>query len=149
MKKQKIGIVTCSCATKELNCCSVVCLKDFNKRLGEFKRYPASTHLQLVGIVSCAGCPTLAYPEKILKKIDALAQFGAQTIHFTYCMLALCPFLQKYKKIIQQSYSDIELIEGTHDSLNTKPEFRRKVSLALSKHKPMADIIKGKFNNSQ
>ncbi|MBW1650777.1 MAG: CGGC domain-containing protein [Deltaproteobacteria bacterium] len=145
MAKEKIGIITCSCATQELNCCSIVCLRDFNKRLGKFKIYPETTTLQLVGIINCAGCPTIAYPEKILKKVDSLMYFGATSIHFTYCMTALCPFLKKYQRVIKKKYPDIQLIEGTHETSITEAEFREKVNCAFKTGKQMADIIVSKI----
>jgi len=71
-KPIKLGIVVCANATQDLDCCSVVCLRDFDKRLGKFHDYPQDAHLRLVGIISCAGCPTKAYPEKIIRRIDTL-----------------------------------------------------------------------------
>lgn len=84
MLNRKIGIVICSNASRELDCCSVVCLRDLSKRAGTFSRYPEEENLQLVGLVACSGCPTLAYPEKILRKIDSLVQFGVNSIRFSY-----------------------------------------------------------------
>lgn len=54
METIRIGIITCSNATDDLNCCSVSCFRDFNKRSGSFSRYPQEASLRLVGIVSCA-----------------------------------------------------------------------------------------------
>ena len=62
----RIGILTCSNCTQETHCASVVCLGDLRKRRGLFARYAAEEPLDLIGIINCAGCPTVAAPEKIL-----------------------------------------------------------------------------------
>ena len=64
----RIGIVTCSNCTQESHCASVVCLGDMRKRKGFFERYLKDEPLDLIGIINCAGCPTLAAPEKIFEK---------------------------------------------------------------------------------
>lgn len=145
MAQIKIGIITCSNATQELDCCSVVCLRDLHKRMGEFQRYPAEDTLRLAGIINCAGCPTVAYPEKILKRVNAMAQFGIQALHFTYCMVALCPFLKKYTEVISRAYPKIQLVEGTHASRYSHAQYREKVACAFKENKKMADIILDKI----
>ena len=55
----RIGILTCSNCTQETNCASVVCLGDLRKRRGFFEQYPKDEPLDLIGIINCAGCPTL------------------------------------------------------------------------------------------
>jgi predicted metal-binding protein len=137
----KIGIIICSNSSQELDCCSSVCLRDLSKRIGAFSRYSKEENLQLVGMVTCSGCPTLAYPEKILRKIDSLVQFGVKSIHFTNCMVALCPFLKKYSEVINKAYPEIELIEGTHEANITNEYFREKVNCAFRLKKNMSDII--------
>jgi predicted metal-binding protein len=92
----RIGILTCSNCTQDLNCASVVCLGDLRKRKGLFADYKKEEPLTLIGIINCAGCPTLATPEKILKRVNALAGYRLDALHFSYCMTALCPFLKKY-----------------------------------------------------
>lgn len=94
----RIGILTCSNATQDLGCSSVSCLADFRKRQGTFAEYPQDEKLTLVGIINCPGCPTLTGPDKLLQRIRALTDFKVDTIHFTYCMKSLCPFLKMYKK---------------------------------------------------
>jgi hypothetical protein len=41
------------------------------KRRGFFEQYPQDEPLDLIGNINCAGCPTLAAPEKIIKKVRA------------------------------------------------------------------------------
>lgn len=142
----RIGIITCSNCTQETNCASVVCLGDLRKRQGFFDRYPKEEPLDLIGIINCAGCPTLAAPEKILRRVRALAEFKLDALHFSYCMTALCPFLARYEKLINNEYPHLEVILGTH-----KPKdmavFQRGVKELLcptiSIPQAMTDLIKG------
>lgn len=69
----RIGILTCSNCTQELDCASVVCLGDMRKRKGFFERYKGDDNLVLVGMINCAGCPTVGAPGKILRKVGSLA----------------------------------------------------------------------------
>ena len=141
---EKIGIITCSNVANDLDCCAAPCLHDLYNRGGKFQDYPNDSSLRLTGIVSCAGCPTLAYPEKIMRKVNALHQSGVTSIHFTYCMVALCPFLNKYIDVISKAYPDITLVKGTHEADYTKEacaKFREDVKTALDKNLKMNDII--------
>ena len=80
----RIGILTCSNCTQETNCASVVCLADMRKRRGFFEQYSQDEPLDLIGIINCAGCPTLAAPEKILKKVRALTEFRLDALHLSF-----------------------------------------------------------------
>jgi predicted metal-binding protein len=91
-----------------------MCLRDFQRGEGAFAWDEDPGGKELLGIISCAGCPTLAAPEKILHRIKPLADLGAQTIYLSSCMLALCPFKEKYKKLIEASFPGIAVVEGTH-----------------------------------
>jgi predicted metal-binding protein len=142
----RIGILTCSNCTQETNCAAVVCLGDMRKRRGFFERYPQDKPLDLIGMINCAGCPTLAAPEKILRKVRALAEYRLDALHLSYCMVALCPFLAKYEKVIKDEYSGLELVLGTHKPLDEK-EFRRGVKELLcptiQRPQDMNDITRG------
>jgi predicted metal-binding protein len=126
----RIGILTCSNCSQEANCAAVVCLGDLRKRHGLFKRYPADEPLHLIGMINCAGCPTLAAPEKILRRVRALAEFRLDALHFSYCMTALCPFLRSYEKAVRGAYPDLEIVLGTHRPIDVN-EFRRGVQELL------------------
>ncbi len=126
----RIGILTCSNCTQDLNCASVVCLGDLRKRKGLFATYKKEAPLDLIGIISCAGCPTLAAPEKILKRVKALAGYRLDALHFSYCMTVLCPFIKKYEKIIRETYPEITLVHGTHTPRD-KSKFREEVEELL------------------
>jgi len=138
---EKIGIITCSNATIEMDCCAAPCLRDLNNHLGSFKEHHENPPI-LAGMITCAGCPTLAYPEKIMRKVKTLAEFEISTIHFSYCMVALCPFLKKYIKIIEEEYPNIRLIKGTHVSSLSHEQFREYVNIAGKNNLNMCDIIK-------
>ena len=142
----RIGILTCSNCTQETNCASVVCLGDMRKRRGFFERYSKDEKLELIGIINCSGCPTLVAPEKILKRVKALAGYRLEALHFSYCMTALCPFLKKYEKIIQAKYPELTIVHGTHTPMDNK-EFQSDVKELLCPTvfavQDMNDIIKG------
>lgn len=111
----RIGILTCSNATKDLGCSSVSCLHDLRKREGAFERYSVEEKLDLVGIINCSGCPTLIGPDKLLGRIRALTEFRIDVLHFTYCIDVLCPFKGKYKALLEENFPNIEIIVGTHE----------------------------------
>ncbi|WP_366923102.1 CGGC domain-containing protein [Metallumcola ferriviriculae] len=139
----RIGILTCSNCTQDLDCASVVCLGDLRKRRGFFEKYPAEEKLDLIGIINCAGCPTIGAHKKILRKVRSIAEFRVDAIHFSYCMIAVCPFKQKYVEAITETYPDIELVMGTHTPRDPK-EFQKEIKEALCVGKfNMTDIIKG------
>lgn len=140
----RIGIITCSNSTQELDCASVVCLGDLRKRKGFFKEYPPDQPLDLVGIISCAGCPTVNAPEKILRRVRSIVEFRVDYLHFSYCMTAVCPFKEKYIKVIQEAYPDVKLVMGTHTPRDFKT-FQNEVREALCASRfNMTDIIKGR-----
>ncbi|MDH4319988.1 MAG: CGGC domain-containing protein [Desulfobulbaceae bacterium] len=126
----RIGIITCSNCTQDANCASVVCLGDMRKRSGLFDRYPDDEPLELIGIINCAGCPTLAAPEKILKRVRSLTGYRLDALHFSYCMTALCPFLRKYEEVIRGQHPDLNIVHGTHTPRDNET-FRREVGELL------------------
>lgn len=141
----KIGILTCSNATQDLGCSSASCLSDFRKRRGAFAEYPQDEKLTLTGIINCPGCPTLTGPDKLLKRIRALTEFNVDTIHFTYCMKALCPFKDKYKAALEEAFPKIKIVIGTHEEHVTPEEYRRRVKkLFCQSPKTMVDVILNK-----
>ncbi|MGB5883870.1 MAG: CGGC domain-containing protein [Desulfobulbales bacterium] len=142
----RIGILTCSNCTQDTNCASVVCLGDMRKRRGFFERYQNDEKLDLIGIINCSGCPTLAAPEKILKRVKALADYKLDALHLSYCMIALCPFLNKYQAVIAQAYPDLEIVSGTHipkDKMQFRSDVKELLCPTVSVVQDMNDIIKG------
>lgn len=119
----RIGILTCSNCTQETHCAAVVCLGDMRKRQGFFERYREEEKLELIGIITCSGCPTLAAPEKILKRVKSIANYRIDALHFSFCVTTLCPFVKKYQKVIREAYPDLKIVLGTHAPLD-KTRFR-------------------------
>lgn len=138
----RIGILTCSNATQDLGCSSVSCLAAFRKRKGAFAQYPQDEKLTLVGIINCPGCPTLTGPDKLLQRIRALTEFNVHSIHFSYCMKALCPFAEKYKKALEKAFPEIIIVIGTHEEHVSPEEYRKRVKkLFCQTPKTMTDVI--------
>jgi predicted metal-binding protein len=138
----RIGILTCSNATQDLGCSSVVCLADLRKRKGFFAAYPQEEPLDLVGIINCPGCPTLAGPEKLLQRIRALTEFRMQAIHFTNCIKHLCPFKEKYRAVLEEEFPEIRLVMGTHAEQGTGPDFLELARGLFSQpRRTMVDVI--------
>ena len=141
----RIGILTCSNATQDLGCSSVSCLADFRKRKGAFSKYPQDEKLTLTGIINCPGCPTLTGADKLLQRIRALTEFKVDTIHFTYCMKALCPFIKMYAKALEENFPDVNIVIGTHIEHITPEEYRKRVKkLFCHPQKSMVDVILNK-----
>src|SRR5271169_1314417 len=141
----KIGILTCSNATLDLGCSSVSCLADLLNRKGTFAEYPKDEKITLAGIINCPGCPTPSGPDKLIGRIRALTDFGVDTIHFSYCVKALCPFKEKYKSALEESFPNIRIVIGTHEEHITPEEFCRRVKkLFRQPRKTMVDIILNK-----
>jgi len=137
---EKIGIITCSNATNDMDCCAAPCLRDLENQVGTFERYKGR-EVKLVGLISCAGCPTKIYPEKIMRKVKTLVEFDINVIHFSYCMVALCPFLDKYINVVKKKYPEIELVKGTHDSHITVEQYQDYVKTTCIKGMKMNDVI--------
>lgn len=111
----RIGIITCSNMTGNMACSSFRCLEDSHAGKGTFTSYTERGGAQIVGIISCSGCPTLMAPEKIVRRVRTLVASGVDAIHFSNCLEILCPFKQKYKSILQAEFPEIEFVSGTHE----------------------------------
>jgi predicted metal-binding protein len=142
----RIAILTCSNCTQDSNCASVVCLGDMRKRRGFFEPYPKDEPLDLIGIINCAGCPTLAAPEKILKRVRAVAEFRLEALHLSFCMVTLCPFIKPYAALIKREFPGINIVMGTHQPTD-RDRFVRGVKellcQTLAGPQTMNDLIRG------
>ena len=138
----RIGILNCSNSTQELGCSSACCLADLRKRRGAFTDYPEGEPLDLVGIINCPGCPTLAGTDKLLHRIKSLTEFKIDTLHLSYCLKALCPFIEKYVESLQRSFPHLRIVRGTHQEHISSDEFRGRVQgLFNQPRKNMVDLI--------
>ena len=110
----RIGILTCSNTTQDAGCSSFMCLKGINENTGEFARYRNQDGIELAGIISCAGCPTAVAPEKLLRRLRSLTFLQLDAIHLSSCMMSLCPFKNKYARLLKKHFPGINIVEGTH-----------------------------------
>lgn len=148
VKMARIGIITCSNCALETNCSSVVCFADLRKRKGFFDRYHEDEPLELVGLVHCAGCPTNMVSSKILRRVRSLVEYKIDALHFSYCMIALCPFLRKYEKSIKSAYPDLAIVHGTHQPVNAEifqKAVKEMLCPTINIPQDMNDLIKGRF----
>ncbi|MCF6245731.1 MAG: CGGC domain-containing protein [Desulfobacula sp.] len=129
----KIGLLTCGNATQDLNCASIGCLKAFNNRGAYFKDYPEDEPIELTGIISCAGCPTLNAPAKILKRVKSLAGYKIDVLHFSFCLKHGCPFKNKYEKIIKEAFPELKIVHGSHaDTDESVERFKQNMAELLA-----------------
>ena len=117
----RIAILTCSNCTQDSNCASVVCLGDMRKRRGFFESYPKDEPLDLIGIINCAGCPTLAAPEKILKRVRAVAEFRLDALHLSFCMVTLVSLYQNLHGIDKTGVSWYKYRDGDPSTGGSRP----------------------------
>ena len=111
----KIGILGCQTTTEQMNCVMVGCLGNIRGREGKFKEeYAEDEPLELVGIISCGGCPTAVGADRIWQKVRALTDYGIDSLHLTSCLTYLCPFKEEFVETIREEYPDLKLVEGTH-----------------------------------
>ncbi|AEB10323.1 CGGC domain-containing protein [Desulfobacca acetoxidans] len=138
----RIGIITCANATQDLGCSSVVCLADLRKRKGFFAAYPVEEPLELMGIMSCPGCPTLAGFDKFLQRVRGLTEFRVGAIHLSTCMKYLCPFQEKYQTLLADAFPKISIVKGTHAEHLEPAKFRELVQGLFSQpRRTMIDLI--------
>lgn len=140
----RIAILTCSNCTQELDCASYGCLKALNARTGFFAEYPADEPIELMGIINCAGCPTIGAHEKIMRKVNGLAELGAEYLHFAYCITALCPFIKVFEKIIKDSYPQLKIVAGTHPKHDNKVFQAKICELLCSPRNNIPGLIKSR-----
>ena len=138
----RIGILTCSNATQDLGCASTVCLADLRRRRGAFSAYPADEPLDLVGVLNCPGCPTLTGAQKLLSRVRGLTAFRLDALHFSFCLKALCPFGEKYRKALEEAHPGLKVVVGTHEEHRTPEEFRKDVGSAFcQERRTMTEVI--------
>ena len=130
MKCARVGILTCSNTTKVLDCSVGACLRDMYERKGAFEKYQ-DQEIELAGLIACNGCPTVAGPATIVPRVESLIQSGAKHVHLSYCMLALCPFVKKYIRAVQDAFPETEVVLGTHEPHQSEQQFRCAVGAML------------------
>ena len=91
-----------------------MCLQGVNNNEGKFERYKDNGGAELAGIINCAGCPTAIAPDKLLNRVRSLGVLGLDAIHLSSCIMSLCPFKNKYIKLLEEQCPDIDIVQGTH-----------------------------------
>ena len=88
----------------------------------------------------------MAAPEKILKRVRAVASYRLDALHLSFCMVTLCPFIKNIRRLIKAAFPDINLVMGTHQPAD-RDRFRKGVKellcQTLSPPQTMNDLIKG------
>ena len=102
----------CDITTRELDCVMVGCFGNLRGREGSFKDYPADEPLDLVGVIHCGGCPTAVGSDRIWQKVQALVDYGIDSLHLSSCLIQLCPFKDAFLETIKRDYPDLKVVEG-------------------------------------
>ncbi len=148
-----LGILTCSSITQDLACSSFNCLKELYDGKGEFSVYKGEA--KLVGIINCSGCLTINAPEKLLKRIRSLTELKPDAIHLSTCMVDICPFKDKYFKLLTENFPQIQFIAGTHgwpEGMSKEDHIivnRKMVNDLFKNGKTMGDMIPFLYNPSK
>jgi predicted metal-binding protein len=114
MPKVRVGIVTCGNSKQALYCPSAMCFHALRDSICAFEPYRESGGAELLGIQNCDGCPTLVAPERLVRRVKGMVDLGASAIHLSSCMMALCPYRNKYLAILQETFPDVQIVPGTH-----------------------------------
>ena len=105
----KIGIIICD---RYRNCAGGKCFRAARERAGSFSRYPAEAPLEVVGFVSCGGCPggNVEYaPAEMVRN-------GAEAIHLATGLVVgypPCPYIDDFVRFVEEKYG-MEVVIGTH-----------------------------------
>ena len=144
---KKVAILQCKNTKDELVCSSIGCLMDYNERKGLFKQHDNPV---LVGMLSCAGCPTITGTEKLKTKIKGLAESGIEALHISSCMALLCPFKNKYISMIEKEYPQLEVIVGTHEASDeVNEQFKGMVKSFFASEKQTIDRLGNEMAKQQ
>ena len=100
------------------------------KRRGFCAAYPKDEPLDLIGIINCAGCPTLAARKRFSRRVRAVAEFRLDALHLSFCMVTLCPFIKPYTALIKREFPGINIVMGTHQPAD-RDRFHRGVKELL------------------
>jgi predicted metal-binding protein len=97
-----------------MDCVMIGCFGNMRGRQGMFERYAEDDPPELVGIISCGGCPTAMGTQRIWQKVKALREYGIEALHLTSCLTQVCPFVDEFVDAIRTEYPDLAIVEGTH-----------------------------------
>jgi hypothetical protein len=86
------------------NRASAVCLTDLHQCQGFFAPEPPDAPPELVVIISC---PTIAAPEKILRRVRAGAGCRLERRRWPFALVTLRALIKKYSELIKGGFPDI------------------------------------------
>ena len=140
----KIGILGCDSTTREMNCVMIGCLGNLRGRAGSFQDYPEEESLDLTGIIHCGGCPTALGSAHIWQKVQALVDYGIDSLHLTSCLTHFCPFKDEFLETILKEYPELKVVEGTHpfhDLEATKTGIKELITQRVVTPQRMNDLV--------
>ena len=126
----KVGIIICD---RYSDCAGGKCFRSMREREGAFSKYSKEEDLEVVGFVSCGGCPggNIEYaPEEMINN-------GAEAIHLATGFVvgyAPCPHIDYFKDFVEKRFG-IPVVVGTHPI----PEKYSKVHCQLSSWNVLTD----------
>jgi predicted metal-binding protein len=108
-KPAKIGIIICD---RERTCIGGKCLMAVQERAGVFRKYSKDRPLEVVGYVTCGGCPG----ERLERAPAQMKTYGAEEIVLASCFLAgypPCPYIEDFIQYIE-NYVGLPVVVGSH-----------------------------------
>jgi predicted metal-binding protein len=105
----KIGIMICD---RNRTCTGGKCFMSIKDRSGAFKRYPKEEPIEVVGWITCGGCPG----ERLEFSPAEMKKYGAEVIHLATGFLAGYPPCPYTRDLIQyiENYVGLPVVVGTH-----------------------------------
>jgi predicted metal-binding protein len=105
----KVGIIQCEAIRK--SCVADRCMKSAREKSGSFEKYDT---VELVGMLTCGGCPAKRNDDNFLSKVEILKKQGADVIHFGNCIDGFCPYRINRKKTVEEKLG-LHVEMGTHN----------------------------------
>ena len=105
----KIGIMICD---RNRKCTGNKCFRSINERDGQFANIPKDEPIEVVGWITCGGCPG----ERLEFSPADMKKYGAEAIYLASCYLAgypACPYIEDHKTFIE-NIVELPVIIGTH-----------------------------------
>lgn len=105
----RIGIIICD---RNRTCTGGKCFMAIEERSGVFKKYPKDEPLEVVGFITCGGCPG----ERLEFAPAELKKYGAEEIILASGFLAgypPCPYLEDFIQYIE-NYVGLPVVVGSH-----------------------------------
>ncbi len=105
----KVGIIICD---RNRTCTGNKCFRSINERDGAFQEYDKEEPIEVVGWITCGGCPG----ERLEFSPADMKKYGAEKIYLASCYLAgypPCPYIEDHIKYIE-NYVGLPVVIGTH-----------------------------------